>query len=127
MKMGGRMMHIRITKEFVDGPYEKNCGEVGRLDDVLCRRIIRSTAPTSGKMDKPYTPHILTPGICRSGWKMVRIWPAFARPGSGCKGRQPSSFQKAAGDRRCWIGLQDTLALRGLYRSSSVYNVVSYL
>ena len=37
-------MYIRIAKEFVDGPYEENRGEVGRLDDVLCRRIIWRTA-----------------------------------------------------------------------------------
>ena len=44
------MMHIRNTKEFEDGPDEKNRGQVGRLDDVLCRRIIRSTA--SNRPDK---------------------------------------------------------------------------
>ena len=70
-------------------------------------------------MDKPYTPHI-TPGICRSGWKMVRIWPAFARPGSGCKGRQPSSSQKAAGDCGSQISLQDLPAVQGLYWDSNV-------
>ena len=101
-------------------------GVSARLVLLLKAAVSLYPSIASGKMDKPYT-QVINPRICGSGWKMVRISPEFIRPGSAYKSRQPSSYQKAAGDCRCRFGLQDLPALWGLHRSSSVSTVVSYL